>query len=394
MQLAHTAIVGAGIAGLTTAASLHAAGIRCRLFERARDLRALGAGIQLSPNAVRVLERLGLGPALRRDGVAVDALRFLRWTDDAPLASLRLGDDGREAYGAPYYTIHRGDLHRALLACLPDGVLELGADCAEVHEESERATVVFEDGRREAADVVVGADGIHSMVRTGLARDVPRYTGHAIYRGLVEAERVPHLVQTREVRLWLGPGQHLVTYPISGGRFLYFGATATVDEWRAPTWSVPAEGAELISAYRGWSDSVQHIIASARELTCWALHDRAPLRRWGGARTTLVGDAAHSMLPFMAQAANQAIEDAAVLTACLRGGVRAAPSLRRYQRIRRPRVERIHALSRANADLFHLADGRTQRERDRTFGETWSTGSLAWLFGHDAARGTHWKDPS
>jgi salicylate hydroxylase len=394
MHVRETAVIGAGIAGLTTAASLHKAGLHCRIFEQARDLRALGAGLQLSPNAVRVLHGLGLAADLRRDAVAVESLRFLRWSDDAPLACLPLGARGEQAFGAPYYAIHRADLHRALLATLPADVLELGAACSEVREEDERVSITFRDGRRVEADVAVGADGIHSSVRTGVANDTPRYTGHVIYRGLIEADRFPLLAKVPEVRVWLGPGQHLVSYPISAGRLIYFGATATLERWPVRAWSVPAGPGELAAAYRGWSDTVQTLIASAQEITCWALHDRPPLRRWGGRRTALVGDAAHSMLPFMAQAANQAIEDAVVLVSCLRGGIRTSASLRRYQRLRRPRVDRIHALSRANADLFHLADGGAQRDRDRTFGQVWNPEKLSWLFGYDAVRCTQWSDPS
>lgn len=389
---AQTAIVGAGIAGLTTAAALNQTGLSCRVFEQVKDLRALGAGLQLSPNAVRVLQSLGLGPDLQREAVAVESIRFLRWSDSAPLASLPLGRRGIEAFGAPYYTIHRADLHRVLRSRLADDVLELDAEVIEVREESDRARVHLSDGRSVDADVVIGADGIHSRVRTGLAHDAPRYTGHVIYRGLVERDRLPGF-EVPQVRLWMGPGQHVISYPICAGRIVYFGATATVQDWPSACWSVPAEPAELADSYRGWSDEIQALIAAARDITCWALYDRAPLLQWGGPCSTLIGDAAHSMLPFMAQGANQAIEDAIVLAMCLRDGCDSS-ALRRYESIRKPRVERIHALSRANADLFHLASGPSQESRDRTFEQFWTLSNLDWLYGHDAIRRTRWKDAS
>jgi len=386
MRAPKIAVIGAGIAGLTTAVFLHQAGLPCRVFEQARDLRVLGAGLQLSPNAVRVLHGIGLGPDLQRDAVAIHTLSFLRWSDDTPLAYLPLGQHGVHSFGAPYYGIHRADLHRALLGRFPEDVLELGTECIEIQQDGNLAHIQFATGHGADADLVIGADGIHSKVRGGLAKDAPRYTGHIIYRGLVEAERVPLLAKVPNVRLWLGPGRHLVSYPICAGRLLYFGATAPLERWIGPQWSVAAKRDQLAEAYRGWSDTVQTLISAAREVTCWALHDRAPLRRWQDPQTVLVGDAAHSMLPFMAQAANQAIEDAAVLVSCLRASSSPGWSLVHYERTRRSRVDRIHRLSRDNAALFHLTDGAAQRRRDRTFQKLWTRDSLAWLFGHDPTR--------
>lgn len=299
MRKPQIAIIGAGIAGLATAASLRQAGVPTSIFEQAQDLRALGAGLQLSPNAVRVLRSLGLEPYLRRNAVAVEALSFLRWNDDTPIACMPLGKRGVQAFGAPYYAVHRADLHRALRASLPDGALNLGAVCTGVQEHTGGATVNFSTGPSIEADVVIGADGIHSMIRTCLAADTPQYTGHVMYRGLVDAGQFPLLAKDPQVRLWLGPEKHVVSYPISAGRLLYFGATSAVASWNQPEWSVPSTTEELADSYGGWSDTVQALISAAYEINCWALYDRQYLNRWGRLRTTLVGDAAHSMLPFM-----------------------------------------------------------------------------------------------
>jgi len=387
MSGARIVIIGAGIAGLAAAASLHQAGMPCLVFEQAPDLRALGAGIQISPNAVRQLHRLGLEPHLRRDAVPIQSLAFFRWSDDAPLARMPLGERATAAFGAPYYAVHRADLHHALMTRIPQDLVELGARCTGVREREGGVRAHFADGRHADADVVVGTDGIHSVVRACVATDIPRYTGHVIYRGLVDADRCPFPTDVPQVRLWLGPDQHVVCYPISAGRLVYFGATATVERWAHQEWSVPAEVGELARMYTGWSGTVRALVSAAREVTCWALHDRDNLDRWSSARTTLAGDAAHPMLPFMAQAANQAVEDAAVLAGCLREAPRhnPGPALQRYEGIRKPRIQQVHTLSSANAEVFHLADGPAQRARDTAFDQVWSIDRLEWLFGHDAA---------
>ncbi|MFI6663020.1 FAD-dependent monooxygenase [Streptomyces sp. NPDC050523] len=388
-----TVIIGAGIAGLTCAAAMLQAGIPCRLFEQASDLNVLGAGIQLSPNAVRLLHNLGMGLDLAREAVAVQALRFMRWSDDTPLATLPLGEHGQVAFGAPYYAMHRVDLHRVLRAQLPEGILHLGTACTSIKEGADRVRVAFDGGPDVEADVVVGADGIHSAVRTALAGDAPHYTGHVIYRGLVDAVQLPEHFREPLVRLWLGPGGHVVAYPVSAGRQLYFGAIAEMPTWAAPEWTTVADRAVVEEMYKGWSGTVRQLIEAADEITCWSLHDRPQLPSWPGRRVTLAGDAAHSMLPFMAQAANQAIEDAIVLAASLsadHSGAHAT-SLRRYEQLRQPRVDRVHQLSKANAGAFHLDDGLEQQARDLTFGALWTAENFHWLYGYDATRLASWR---
>jgi salicylate hydroxylase len=207
--------------------------------------------------------------------------------------------------------------------------------------------------------VVVGADGIHSVVRTLFAADQPRFSGNGIYRGLVPADRVPRLAADPKVHLWVGPGRHCVSYPVSGGELINIVATAPVtDGWRTESWVAPGRVEDLLTGYTGWHDEVVGLLSEVESVNQWALHDRDPLARWSTDRVTLVGDAAHAMLPFAAQGANQAIEDAFVLAACLRDAdTDAVPAaLRRYEALRRPRAADVQRRSRANQDTFHLAD--------------------------------------
>lgn len=385
MNRPSVAIVGAGIAGLTTAAACTRAGLEVKLFEQAPCLAYVGAGIQLAPNASRLLRRLGL----RLDSVAVrpQAIELRRWDDGHLLGRTMLGRECEELYGAPYYTVHRADLHRALLELLPDDLLRLGERCTEVRELPGEATASL-SGSTATASLVVGADGIHSVVRDVLSKDDPRYSGQTIYRGLVPAGRLSPACTAPKVTIWLGPGQHCVYYPICGGAEVSFAATVPAADWRTESWSAEGDPADLTAAYAGWHDQVLEVLGAAGSASRWALHDRDTVSAWSRRRITLVGDAAHPMLPFLAQGANQAVEDAAALAACLTevsaDGVPAA--LRRYEELRIPRTAQVHQRSRDNARTLHMTDGDRQRDRDATIGAANSLAGMAWLYGYDAQR--------
>ncbi|HEY3734398.1 MAG TPA: FAD-dependent monooxygenase [Streptosporangiaceae bacterium] len=380
------AVVGAGIAGLTVAAALARAGVRCRVYERVAQLGEVGAGIQLSPNGTRLLHRLGGGAALRAAAVRPEAIEMHRWDSGGVLMRTALGRACEDMYQAPYYCLHRADLHAVLAALLPADVIRLGARCVAVADGDGAAEIRFADGSAEAADVVVGADGIHSVVRQALVRDEPRFSGQAIYRGLIPASRLPHLLKEPKVTLWLGPGQHCVCYPVSYGRNISFVATTPAGDWRGESWTEEGKVADVVEAYQGWHEDVQSLLGAADRVTRWALHDRAPISRWSGQRITIVGDAAHPMLPFGAQGANQAIEDAVTLAACLRGvpATDATAALARYEGIRRPRTEHVQRAIQRNARNHHFADGEEQRERDGAMDENWGLRGQGWLFGYDA----------
>ncbi|MFF1715871.1 FAD-dependent monooxygenase [Streptomyces sp. NPDC058268] len=386
MPQMRVAVAGGGIAGLVLAVALRRAGIDCHVYEQAEHLTEVGAGIQVAPNASRLLRRLGLRDRLRSIAVAPQAIEMRRWDDGTLLQRTPLGEPCRRRFGAPYYTVHRADLHSSLLALLPPDRIHLGGRCAAVSQDQDAARLHLSDGTVVAADLVVGADGIHSLVREQIVADRPRYSGQTIYRGLVPAERMRHLLDEPCVRLWFGPDQHCVCYPVSAGRQVSFGATVAASDWREESWSARGDVAELAAAYKGWHPDVVRLIGAADTVSRWALHDRDSIDRLSSGRVTVIGDAAHPMLPFQAQGANQAVEDAVVLAVCLAGagsgGLEGA--LRRYERIRLPRVTRIQHQSRHNARTFHLDDGDEQHSRDAAARTSSGLDHQQWLFGYDA----------
>lgn len=380
------AIVGAGISGLTTALALIRAGIDCEVYEQTSQLGEVGAGIQISPNASRILHRLGLERRLGAVAVRPHALEMRRWDDNGVLMRNVLGDACAQMYAAPYYTVHRADLHRCLLESLPDGVVRLGKTCVGVSDGPDEAELRFADGTRLVADVVIGADGIRSVVRKTMVDDRPQFSRQLIYRGLIPAERLPFLLREPKIIIWLGPGRHCVCYPISAGRLISFAATVPAQGPGAESWSEEGRVEDLLAAYEGWNEEITSVLKAAGKVHRWALHDRDSVHRWSGSHVTLVGDAAHPMLPFGAQGANQAIEDSAALAVCLRD---ATPGdipqrLHRYQEIRKPRTETVHRTMRENARNHHYDDGEQQRQRDAQMRDKWGLRAQEWLFGYDA----------
>lgn len=393
MPQIRVAVAGAGIAGLAFAAALHRAGIDCHVYEQAEHLTEVGAGVQVAPNATRLLHRLSLRDRLRAVAVTPQAIEMRRWDDGRLLQRTPLGSLCRRRFGAPYYAVHRADLHSGLLSLAPPDRVHLGARLVAVTQSTDEARLHLSDGTTVAADLVVGADGIRSIVREQIVADQPRYSGQTIYRGLVPAQRVPFLLTDPRVQLWLGPDQHVVCYPVSSGRQVSFGATVSASDWREESWSALGDVAQLAAAYVGWHPDVARLIGAAETVSRWALHDRESIGRLSSGRAVVIGDAAHPMLPFQAQGANQAIEDAVVLALCLAeagpGGLSSLnTALRRYERIRLPRTTRIQRQSRANAQTFHLVDGDAQRRRDTSAQTSSGLDRHEWLFGYDAEHAT------
>lgn len=377
--------------GLAAALFLRRAGQQAIVYEQAPELREVGAGIVVSPNMVRLMAKLGLAEDLSAFAVKLEAAwEFRRWKDGRVLFVQEMGTVCERLYAAHCYVAHRADLLKLFRQALPPDMVRLDQRCVDVHQDEHGAQLTFasRDGRKTdvAADAVIAADGIHSAVRTAVVSEVhARFSGLCAFRCLVPADKAPEIARRPVQTLWLGPGHHLVHYPISAGRLVNLVAFAPAGEWRTESWTVDGEIADLVAEYNGWDARVEQLIRSASDTKRWAMYDRDPLERWTKGRIALLGDAAHAMLPFFAQGAAQAIEDAFALAECLRGAVAAsAPeALHRYEKIRLPRASKIQLMSRGREVLNHLPDGVEQRRRDLDLAAGNPLRDSAWLYGHD-----------
>jgi len=384
------AVVGAGIGGLTAAVALRQAGFDVRVYEQAPGLTEVGGGINMGPNAVRILHRLGLRTALDREAVRPISTHQRRWQDGRTLQKAPLNPQCEQLYGAPHLTVHRADLLGIIASAFPVERIHLGHRLVGLADKGDHVEARFANGACVTADILVGADGINSAVRTSLlGEEEPRFAGCVAYRGLVPVERIADLQLELGSQSWVGPGGHLVHYFVSRARLLNFVGWTEHDTWNREDWTDRATLARALAAFDGWHPQILRIIAAADTCFIWALFDREPLPRWSVGRTTLLGDACHPMYPFMGQGAAQAIEDGAVLAACLAAGGADDPveTLRRYETLRRPRVTRLQDMSRANKTRFHLPDGPGQQARDAEWANAGdrSPESLRWLYEFDPA---------
>lgn len=383
-------MIGGGIGGLAAALSLTRAGFEVHVYEQTLALREVGAGLVISSNASRILYALGLQAAMERAGCAPLRWRQRRWEDGRTLLSSELASSSPPRFGAPLYTSHRADILGMLADALPKDRLHLGHKLVSLADAGGKVALRFENGAAADVDAVVGADGIHSVVRRVLyGAENPRFTGCVAYRGLVPAERVAHLDLPYESQLWMGPGKHFVHYPVSAGRLVNFVCLIERDAWTKESWTEPGSVDDVLREYRGWHPQVTSLIREVPDTFVWGLFDRAPLPEWSRGRVTLLGDACHPMLPFLAQGAAQAIEDGATLASCLAdAGGDAVAAFRRYELLRKPRTSSIQAIARGNMTRNHLPDGPAQQERDARMAEghaDWSIGATAWIYDYDAA---------
>jgi len=384
------AIIGGGIGGLAAAAFLRRAGLRATVYEQAGRLGEVGAGVVVAPNAARLLRVLGVLSALEERAVPLDVgWEFRRWQDGRVLSAEDLATRCAALYGERTFTAHRADLLAAISGAVPAEDVRLGSRCVGLDSDGERHVLRFADGESAAADVVIGADGIHSMVRAALTEPAPAtYSGLCAFRALVPAERAPDFARRPALTLWLGPGHHLVHYPISAGRMVNLVAFAPAGGYTTESWSATATVEEFLAEFDGWDGRVTGLIRAAGTPGRWALLDRAPLTWWSRGTVTLLGDAAHPMFPFFAQGAAQAIEDAAVLARCLAAApADPAAALARYQELRIPRTTRLQEVSHARAHVNHLPDGPEQRARDASFTDVDPLAASAWIYAFDPEAG-------
>jgi salicylate hydroxylase len=367
-------IAGAGIGGLCAALALARAGHRVILCDREKVLEEAGAGLQLSPNATRHLRRLGLLDDLVGIAVRPHRIEIRRAADGAVLTTAKLGETAERRFGAPFLVVHRGDLQRALLARLRQQAgIELRLDHAlvDIRPAQLRITGLFEtDGAEPArieADLLIGADGLWSRARALAGLPAPsNYSGLAAWRTLIPREQAPLFARESDVHLWLGADAHLVHYAVRGGHEINVVAIIR-DDWREEGWSAPGNGEILASRFARWDAKARALIDAAEGWKRWALIDRAPESRWSRERFTLLGDAAHPMLPFLAQGASQSIEDGFALADALNGADASAPAiataLQSYESARLGHTARVQRASRRQQRLYHLG-GLSGRLRD------------------------------
>lgn len=372
------AIVGAGVAGLALAALLRRRGVPYTLIEQSARFGAVGAGIQLSPNGVRILQRLGVGPVLAEHGMAANAIEIRRWDDGSVLSTTPLGAQSTALFGAPYYLIHRADLQRGMLGLLPPGEAQLSRRVTGVTEHRDHVRLSFADGTTADVAAVIGADGVHSVVRSAVVRDEPRFSGYSVFRGLLPASAVPSFAGDPRVLFWYGPGRHITYYPIAAGRTVHVSAVCAT-----PSPSSGEPDRPLADYFTGWHADVRRVVALTPAVTRWGLSDRDLAPRYRTDRIALVGDAAHPTLPYLSQGANQALEDVLVLADCLAADDDLPVALRRYEAARHHRTARIHREARLRAATFHLPDGPEQRQRDLVLAKQQDLDHLDWLYGHD-----------
>jgi salicylate hydroxylase len=392
------AIIGGGIGGLAAALALERCGAQPIVCEQSPALSEIGAGLNLTPNAVKALRALGVEHAVNAIAAGSEFLNIRSWKSGRYISRMRRGDF-KQRFDAPNLSVHRADLLAVLAGALKRTDLRVDKCAVAVETRNGAAAARFADGSEIEADLVVGADGIHSVVRRCLfGADAPRFTGCICWRGMAETGAVPRDIAVTDGALWMGPHGHVVHYPVRRGELLNIVAHFDSDGWTEESWTRECDVSELMTTYAGWNAALTRLYPCSPRWYKWALYDRDPLPRWSAGRATLLGDSAHAMLPYLGQGAAMALEDACVLaTAIAREGGDLDAALLSYERIRVPRATAAVLGSRARAKENHLASPWARLKRDFKFAlrERFGGGAgkrdttafqVGWLYEYDVGK--------
>ena len=388
------AIAGAGIAGLTTALSLLQRGWKVDVYEQASQLAEVGAGLQISPNGTRVLQSLGLEPALQSVVCQAQGKEIRMWNTGQRWKLFDLGDDCLSRFGAPYWMVHRGDLHKILLDAFnaqSDAPVRLNSRVVSAQSTSTGASFVLQDGSHHSAHGLIAADGVHSILREKLlGEDKAQFTGLLAWRGLVPVHAISAHLQAQVGTNWVGPGAHVITYPVRGGALMNVVGIIEKDGWLGESWTEQGTHEELLQDFGHWHADVGELMRKIDQPFKWALLGRSPQKGWAQGAICLVGDSAHPTLPFLAQGANMAIEDAAVMARCLTAYSTAEKAFAEFENLRWQRTADIVNRSSDNAKRFHnpqLSDAAKAVDYVST---EWEPEKVRrrydWMFEYDALR--------
>ena len=364
-------VVGAGIGGLVAAAGLLRRGFDVTVLEQAPALAEVGAGLQVSPNAAKVLRGLGLEGGLKQVACIPDAFCGYDWDTGEELYRTPLAGSHERLYGAGYYQAHRADLHRLIASAVPKENLRLGVRVSEAGQDERGAFVKLADGEMMRADVLIGADGIRSEVRKAVGpSQSPEYTGMTAFRGLIPASAVPDEMIDRVAANWQGPRGHVIHYYLRNYELVNIVAVMDVEGWTEESWTLPVSSEEMLKLFDGWHPTVLHLLRNIDQPFRWGLYGRPSTNDWGEGRITLLGDAVHPMVPFLAQGAAMAMEDGYVLAGVLdRYRDDLCAGLRAYENARRDRANAVQQGSLARAATVHEADPIKRAERNREYAE-------------------------
>jgi salicylate hydroxylase len=387
-------IVGGGIGGLTAALALLRKGYQVTVFEQAAELQEVGAGLQISPNGMRVLYDLGLEHGIRDICFEPEGKEIRLWNTGQTWKLFDLGVESRARYGVPYITVHRNDLHQLLVKAVEDaapGTIRLAHRFTQVEQRGDQVTLSFADKPDATFDVVIGSDGVHSKMRELLFGAGPaKFTGIVAWRGVIPVERLPERLVRPIATNWIGPGGHVIHYPIRRGELINFTSVIERQDWKTESWTSAGTNQEYHDDYLGWNEDVHAYIEAIPQPFKWALIARPPMTQWVNGRVALLGDACHPSLPFLAQGAVMALEDACVLARAFDAFDTIEDALDSYQRLRIPRTTRAVEGANANAERFHNPTLADPQGAQIYVDEQWAADKVverySWLFEYDPTR--------